>query len=217
MRLYYSKFNWNACINKERRHPFKQFSFTVSTSTPDNEMIDMFIPENLILRKDVPYFVHIDQSVTGDATGTSLSHLHLKDKDIEKVVIDFMLQITAPGDLSSEIDIGKVRDFYLHLRQVYKIKIGFFSYDQYASRESLQVLKKKNIECGLQSVDRDDTQYRNFNTLLNKHMVDMYEYPIIEREYFNLVHDLNRRKVDHEDGDCKIFSCCSLFLKSLHI
>lgn len=207
MRLYYSKANWKKAIDPDRKHPFRSKNFVVSTKTSDNELIEQFLPDEIIFRRDCLYFAHIDQSVNGDATGIALTHLLLSEfRQLEKVVIDFMLQIIAPKDISAEIDISKIRDFYLYLQKVFKIKYGKISYDSYASRESLQHFSKAGVEVGLLSVDRDDTQYREICHLLNKAQISMYEYSLFEWEFFNLVHFLDKRKVDHEQGFSKDLS-----------
>lgn len=200
MRLYYSKYNWSQCLDHERSHPFRAASFTVSTSVRGrNELIGMFIPENIIFDKDVLYFAHIDQSISRDCTGISLAHLETNAySQIEKIVIDFMLQIKAPREVSAEIDIEKIRDFYVWLKSSFGIKFGKVTYDQYASRESMQQFKKKRIESELLSVDRNDTQYLETVYALNKHMIRMYHYPIFEKEFFNLKHYIDKRKVDHD-------------------
>lgn len=207
MRLYYSNFNWEHCLDRTRKHPFKARNFVVSTSDPRNELIEMFLPDEITFSRDHTYFAHIDQSINGDATGISLVHPELdRLRRIERVVIDFMLQITTPREVSSEIDISKVRDFYLYLKDKYKIHIGKVTYDQFASRESLQHFRKKNIEAELLSVDRTDEQYVEMTHLLNKLQISMYDYPIFKDEFFNLVHYVGKRKVDHEDGKTKDLS-----------
>lgn len=204
MRLFYSKTNWNACIDPQLTHPFRAFQFTVSTSEARNELIEMFLPEVIKFSRDHLYFAHIDQSLSGDSTGISLAHPVLASAGlITNITLDFILRITAPRDSSSQIDISKIRDFYLWLIETYKLRLAKVTYDQYASAESIQMFKKKRVEADRLSVDRDDTQYVQFVHMLNKHQIRMYNYEPFRHEFFNLRHFMDKRKVDHDPGYSK--------------
>ena len=204
MRLFYSKVNWHACIDSLRHHPFKKRRLSVSTASPENEMKDMFLKRITKFSQAFTYFLHIDQSISGDATGVAMAHVETDHRgDVSMVIVDFMVQIVAPAEIKAEIDIAKIRDFVLYIRDWYGIRIGKVTYDQYASRESLQHFRKKGIEAELQSVDRDDTQYVEFAHCLNRHMISMYEDSIFEEEFFNLIHDRVKRKVNHDESHTK--------------
>lgn len=201
-KLFYAKSRWDSCIDKDRHHPFSKESFEVSTSVDSNELIELF--DASCLKRGETYFIHTDQSTTTDDTGVGMSHCEFNVlNQLEKVVVDLMLKIVAPKVTDAQIDIGKIREFFLYLRKEKKIKIGYWSYDSYASEESLQIIKKKGIECGRLSLDRDDKVYKMVVRAILKGGTRFYRYKPLEEEFFDLNHDRDKRKVAHPPGSDK--------------
>jgi hypothetical protein len=97
------------------------------------------------------------------------------------------------------VGFGDVYDVSVEGDPSYSVN-GFISHN---SAESIQQFKKRGVEAKLQSVDRDDTQYKEFCYRLDKHQVSMYDYPPFEDEFFYLYHDRKKKKVDHEPGRSK--------------
>ena len=212
-KLFQSRDRWNQCVNEGRSHPFTHPEITVSTAVDGNEMILALQDTSWIVPGRV-YFIHVDQSLSGDATGVGMSHLEFGENpdpdtnvlEVERVVNDFALKIIAPRESGAEIDIGKIRNFFLYLKREYKIKIGYFSYDQFASPESLQILGKKGIPSGRLSLDRDDLGYKTVVQWIMRGRVDMYRNELLRKEFFNLDHDFVKHKVDHPAGGTKDIS-----------
>lgn len=83
------------------------------------------------------------------------------------------------------------------------ISNGFFSHN---SAEALQALREGGVDAELLSVDRTDDAYLSYIQLMFEGRLKTYNYPVFERELFDLMHDRSRRKVDHPMGGCFVGS-----------
>lgn len=212
-KLFTSKVIWTQNINPVLVHPFTKDSISVSIKT-HHTVNDFFVASTLFEVKDgkvgallrhpnARRYLHIDQSTSHDATGLAMVHISEFVKDpntllsVPKVEVDFVLQIIAPK-APDKISIAKVRNFVFWLKSV-GVKIGKVTYDQFQSSDSIQIMQVNGIPADLLSVDRDDKQYLQAVDLLNESRLDMYHYEALEAEFFNLDHDLIKRKVDHPE------------------
>lgn len=212
-KLFSSKTTWKMNINNEIKHPFTRAEFPITLRGPE-QVIDYFVVDSLFkeispgkwkLRRspNAKRFVHIDQSLTKDSAGIAIAHIEkfivdpntlLKTPVVE---IDLMIRILAPKK-PEEISIAKCRKFIFDLERL-GMRFGKVTYDSYQSRDAIQIFLTHKINAGLQSVDRDDTQYLQFIDLLNETRISMYEYILFEKEFFNLDHDVEKKKVDHPE------------------
>jgi hypothetical protein len=202
-KLFTSKSAYNACVDQSGflRHPFTREQPVIATGD-SIQVKDFLIPEFQFREPTKSHFIHIDQSVTTDATGMAMAHIsnHIEDPDtgMRKAVIDvdFMLRIVPPAP-PRQIAIYKVRDFCFHLKEQMGINIGKVSYDWFASAESMQALNEAGIESSHLSVDRTDEQYITLVNLIMEGRIRFYDYPVFRRELFDLIWYRARRKVDH--------------------
>ena len=195
---------WNDCVTEEVEHPFMRDDICVSVK--GSEEVKDFLKKPLIINgtairhPGLPRFVHIDQSRTGDRTGTACCHLRNFEYDSDGlaypvVEIDFLLEISPPKK-PDEISISKIQNFYYQMHQS-GMTLGMLSYDQYASDQALQFFMANNIPCSRQSMDRNDAPWIEVNRLLKAGRIFMYEYTPLRNSYFGLDHDRDKRKVDH--------------------
>ncbi|HEC64810.1 MAG TPA: hypothetical protein ENI23_05930 [bacterium] len=200
-KLFGSMEKYNKCVNPERAHPFTMEEITLSTDD-DKKLSDFFLPELLVPEKNARYGIHIDQSITTDATGIGMAHSVIKNSKLVKVKQDFLLRIIPPVK-PAEIDIDKVTDFIIWLRDVMKFQIKLVTYDQYASRQSLQRLRKKLFNAELLSVDRNDEPGVLLSKLIKNEQYDVYEYLPFKEELFDVDRDVGKKKIDHPVGGSK--------------
>lgn len=159
-----------------------------------------------LLNPGCPRFIHVDLALTGDAAGIAMGHVSgtkrlkktnmdgtVEIKDDPFILMDFMLRISRPP--GGEIDLSKIRAFVLYLTTLYNVVRVTF--DTYQSSDSIQILKKKGVEAGHLSVDRNDEAYRLLRSALFDRRIAMYEYGTFIDEVLDLERDANRRKVDH--------------------
>lgn len=228
-RLFSSKSVWKSNLDPSLKHPFTRESIELSVLGTDSIM-DFFLPEVLFeevkdvygnfirwkLKRDSfrPRFVHVDQSTSKDSTALAITHpaTFIEDPDtllrVPVIELDMALVIKPQKNgrkvsISKQISIAKIRKFIFQLHYM-GMQIGMITYDQFQSSDSLQIFTRKGIKADRQSVDRDDSQYLQFVDILIENRFRMYNYPLFEKEFFNLLHDADKGKVDHpeynEDG-----------------
>jgi hypothetical protein len=186
-----------------------------------------------------PRFIHVDLGLTGDCAALAMGCAYSKyvhaERDIEtgqptetfmsKVHVDMMLRITpTKGD---QIDIQKILDFIQNLHN-YGYWVQRVTFDGFASEMAIQQLLKASLlpprhlqnkksadevvklESYVQSVDREDTQYRLLRDMLHANAVSYYHYQPVIDEVLDLEHDIRKTaegrikgKVDHPEGGSK--------------
>ncbi len=150
-----------------------------------------------------PRFIHIDLGLKKDACGFAMGKLN--DWDIvegekrPKVFIDLVLQIKAQP--SEEIIFAEVRQLIYSL-QDRGFDIQKVTFDGWQSVDSIQILKEREIEAEILSVDRDTKAYDTLKEMLHTKRFDCYSYELLAKEYKRL--ELVRgKKVDHSPGGSK--------------
>lgn len=201
--LFSSRPTYNKCIDSVCEHPFTKEVFTISTKSK-LRLEDYLKKDFRFVDPHKPHYIHVDQSKSGDCTGLGMVHLDsfiVDEFGYKQPVLftDFKLRI-APPRKPAEISITKVRQFFTYLREYMHINIRTISYDQYASDEALQVLQEEGFNAKYQSVDRTDKAYLNACNLLYEQRIKDYNYEPFNEEWFFLMHDTSKRKVDHVNG-----------------
>ena len=150
------------------------------------------------LNPQAPRFIHVDIGLTGDALGFAMGHVAGKVK-VERintdgttsamtspfVVIDLMIRVSAP--VGGEVDLGKVRAFINYLRKLYVLtKITF---DGFQSADSIQILRKEQMDAGKQSVDRTDEAYMSLRSAMFDRRMAMPDYQPFRDEVLDLVRE----------------------------
>jgi hypothetical protein len=203
------------CIDRTRKHPFWQIQIPSNFMEPDplEDYLDITSLTRIANSRRVPKvnphvarFIHVDIGLTGDALGICMGHptgiktvtrlssdgMPYKSEDTI-VYIDFMLRIIPNG----EIDLAQVRILILFLRDSLGFPIQCVTYDGFQSRESIQLLKKCNIETELLSVDRGVEPYSILQRTILENRISFYDYPPFLKELTNLILDKEKGKVDH--------------------
>lgn len=176
---------------------------------PDVELAsDGFLkinPENLPKDRKTPRFVHVDGSSTGDRTGIAIGKVcgwirsYDPDNDIEEYLphIEIELACSIQPDKAHEISMPDIRKFLITLRDTFRINIKKVSYDQYQSRESQQLLRKRGFIVEHISVDKPIDHYLQLKDVLYEDRLDMIETPMLKLELPNLERDEKKNKIEH--------------------
>ena len=133
--------------------------------------------------------IHVDLSLKRDSTGLAMVH---EEKD-GLVIVDLMMRIKAPP--GGEISFAEIRDIILEIRQrgFYLIKV---TYDGWQSRDSIQILRNKGIDCDVLSVDEDTRAYDILKAKVYEEKFKCYRYEPFLQEIRRL-ELVNGTKVDH--------------------
>jgi hypothetical protein len=155
-----------------------------------------------------PRWIHIDTSLSGDATGFSMAHIskwievHRRTQDGRPTVelapfyvVDFMLRIEPPS--GEQIFLGDVRQLIYELQEHGYYIIGVTT-DQYQSADLRQQVKRiAGIPTELQSVDITTQPYDTLKGAIYEGRLELYDYRPVLEELRGLEYDRDRGKVDH--------------------
>ena len=166
------------------------------------------IMRNKFLAPDEPRWVHIDLSMTGDATGIACGFVDkftkVKAGDdtyevLPNIVFDFMLRVIPPK--GSEINYQKIRDLIYALKFEHNLNIKWISCDSFQSTDMMQLLRRKGFSTGMVSIDRDIEPYSFLKTAFYQRRVDAPAHRFVQNEIASLEIDQKKGKVDHRaDG-----------------
>ncbi|MEW6613924.1 MAG: hypothetical protein AB1401_00410 [Thermodesulfobacteriota bacterium] len=220
------------CIQNEREHPFTMVESTLQDGgsirreilCEHDEELGRWTPR---MNPEARRFIHIDPSLSGDATGFAMGHVYKyvnvvrtgrvrqPNEDEQEssrseihvefapvIYIDFMLRIIPPP--GGEIILGDVRTLVYEL-SVLGFKIHTVSLDSFQSADSLQQLGQKGYNTELLSVDTDITPYSMTKMALYEDRLMLYNYEWVRygrtygivEELKRLEHNKKKRKVDH--------------------
>ena len=206
-------------INPARKHPYTTES--LDPSQPGSFMwgkmvhttVDTMLGDGVelinrpLLNPGASRHIHIDPSLTGDATGFAMGHVggwvHVtrKDRDGQQyaeraplIVMDLVLRIVPP--IGDEIQFGDLR------RLIYQLSakgymITKVTLDSWQSADTIQKLNQKGFAAEVLSVDRTLSPYESLKNALYEDRLDLYDYPVLTRELRELEHDRVKRKIDH--------------------
>jgi hypothetical protein len=156
-----------------------------------------------------PRWVHIDLSMTGDATGVACGFVDkfvkvkAGDENFEllpNIVFDFMLRVIPPK--GGEINYQKIRDLLYALREQ-GLNIKWISCDSFQSTDMMQLLRRKGYTTGMVSIDRNIEPYSFLKTAFYQHRVDAPTHKVAQKEIASLEIDQKKGKVDHPDNGSK--------------
>lgn len=156
-------------------------------------------------------YVHIDASLTGDATGLTIGHIAKWTEVVRRdpmgeeytelapvIETDLILRIVPPpGD---EITLSDVRAVVYQFIE-HGFAVGYASMDQYQSADSLQQFKRRGIEAEVISVDRTTEAYDTLKSALYEGRVKTQKHTYLGIELRNLQRvptPGGKVKIDHQ-------------------
>jgi hypothetical protein len=173
---------------------FKEYELLEKAIDP--QIANPFNPEGLIKKEfrgkpGYTYYMHIDLSLTTDATGIAMCH-----REGDKIIVDLIMKIKAPD--GREIDLSAIKGIVLELR-ARGFSIGKCTYDQFQSASSIQELNKMGINAERLSIDKDLSCYETLKDGIRAGKVKYYRNDdfIYELKRLELI---KGKKVDHPQG-----------------
>ena len=198
-----------AVRNEKRKNLFTKEIISVGDGADDKVQYSDFIDKTRIdpKLKSRPLYIHLDMSVSGDATGIGGVWINGKkptkpgedpSKDLY-YTLAFHVSIKAPK--GCQVSFEKNRNFIRWLRQE-GFNIKGVSADTFQSYDLLQVLKGEHFNTSIISVDRVDREqkvclpYLTFKNAIYEERFDMYPTTELVEELLDLEKDGNG-KIDH--------------------
>jgi hypothetical protein len=171
-----------------------------------------------IVSPRAPRHIHIDPSLTGDATGFCMAHISewvnvvRKDEDGTQfterapvIFVDLMLRIVPP--IGDEIVLGDVRKLIYQLsKRGYMITSVTMDSWGNGAHDGVQKLNQKGFNASILSIDKTMGPYELLKGALYEDRVNLYPYPVLLKELRELERDWVKRKVDHPSGGSKDLS-----------
>lgn len=140
------------------------------------------------------YYMHIDLSLTTDATGIAMCH-----KQGELLIIDLMMRIKAPK--GREIDLAEIKGIVFELKSR-GFGIAKCTFDQFQSASSIQELNKQGLNSERLSVDKDLAAYETLKEGIYVGKIKYYQYEPFMEEMKRL-EVIQGKKVDHPANSSK--------------
>lgn len=188
--------------------------FDPKTKSIFKETICNFDDKKLhVLRKniyapDIPRFIHLDLSLTGDSTGFAMGCIPrfttIDRGDVKEVHpvfrIDGALAIEAPQ--GGEIIYWRIRKLIYALRDMgYNIK--WITFDTHQSTDSKQILAQNGFITGTQSVDTTNLPYELLKSSIYDKRLVAPPHELLQLELARLEKDTQNDKIDHPPGFSK--------------
>jgi hypothetical protein len=164
--------------------------------------------------KGALYAMHADLSVTGDRAGVTLAHvrrwqdqtviatqedgIEVQLKERRPVIkVDFTISYSAdPGAVPPrEIQIRWARMLCLELRRM-GFPVMLFTFDQYQSKDSMQILESHGIETDRFSTDISEEGWRTLRDVMYEGRLEMPARELVINELLGLSR-LPNGKIDH--------------------
>lgn len=206
---YFAGSRLAAVRNEKRRNLFTKEIITVGDGADDKAQYSDFIDKTRIdpTLKSRPLYIHLDMSISGDATGIGGVWINGKkptkpgedpSKDLY-YTLAFHVSIKAPK--GCQVSFEKNRNFIRWLRQE-GFNIKGVSADTFQSYDLLQVLKGEHFNTSIISVDRVDREqkvclpYLTLKNAIYEERFDMYPSVDLVEQFLDVEKDGNG-KIDH--------------------
>ena len=199
-----------AAVKKEGlQNLFTKDIITVGNDPKDTTQYYDFIDLSRLnpAMKQMPLFVHMDMSVSGDKTGIAGVWIVGKKPPVENqppskellYKLAFSVSIQAPKGY--QISFEKNRQFIYWLKEQ-GFNIKGMSTDTYQSFDTGQALAAKGYNYCIISVDKVDTDkickpYQYMRSTIYEERIEMYDGKLLTEEFLGLERDNNSGKIDH--------------------
>lgn len=204
-KFFTGKLEYNACVELGQqyglKHLFTQQEITIGLrdSREVKDYINIEALKKIVGRR--PCYIHVDQSIKGDSTGLSLAFPYERTSNVPAIMVPLMIRINPPVG-NDKISIQKLREFIEYLDAV-GLWVEKVTYDQYQSEGSLQILQSQGFNAEKFSVDAIDTPWVEVCDQFYFRRIFLYDYEPFRKELYDLIHDREKRKVDHPKGGSK--------------
>jgi hypothetical protein len=156
-----------------------------------------------IMHPDEPRFAHIDLALSKDSAGVSIGHvpgfMNVNRGDYAEILpviqFDMVLEVRPPR--GGEIEFENIRRLMYVLRDQLNVPLKWISFDQYQSRDSMQIMHQQGFVVGYQSMDVDTMAYDVTKQAFYDGRLLVPDHPKAQREMTCLEIDTKKNKVDH--------------------
>jgi len=158
---------------------------------------------NRFVNREEPRFAHIDLALSKDSAGISVGHIPgFVDIDrgdyketLPLIQFDMILEVMPPK--GGEILYEKIRRLLYTLRDQMGMNLKWISFDQYQSKDSMQILYQQGFITGYQSMDTTTFAYDVAKQAFYDDRVRAPEHKKAVKELITLEHDPQKNKIDH--------------------
>lgn len=162
-----------------------------------------------ILNPLQPRFIHIDLAVTKDSAGITVGHVpsftQVSRGDYYETMpiihLDMILEVRPPK--GGEIEFENIRRLIYTLRDRLRVPVKWISFDQYQSRDSMQIMHNRGFMVGYQSMDTDTYAYDVTKQAFYDGRVRAPEHFKALHEMVTLEFDPKKNKIDHPPHSSK--------------
>ena len=183
-----------------------------------DQLVNMRYIEEMVLDTRLPWAVHIDVGVTGDAAGLAIGRISgykllpatkyfnermnefVEVRDIRAPIytIDGALRIVAPP--TGEVDLELVRDLVMWIRS--ELNIRWATMDSYQSTMMIQSFRKARMRSGVLSVDTSIAPYTEVKLSVKDERILYPSHAMLLKELREL-EKTDDEKIDHPAGGSK--------------
>lgn len=209
-----------AGVSTQALHPFmlntdavaKCFGVVQSIASRDDvDFVDtklQILPDRIV-NPDEPRFAHIDLSISKDSCGVSIGHIshfeHVNRGDhvetLPVIRFDMLLEVRPPR--GGEIIFDKIRRLLYVLRDDLKLPLKYVSFDQFQSKDSMQILHQAGFMVGYRSMDTDTWAYDMTKQAFYDGRILAPEHQKAQSEMVRLEIDHKKHKIDHPPNGSK--------------
>lgn len=148
-------------------------------------------------------YIHVDLGLKRDRAAICMVHspgvrnIEVEEGVFEKLpVVKMDLVHFWEASEGKEIDFQNIREFIKLLAR--KFPVGLVTYDRWQSVDTIQILKKRGINCDTHSVKRND--YDTLSTAFYDGRFSGYFHKILVEDELLKLQVLDNGKVDHPEG-----------------
>jgi hypothetical protein len=154
-------------------------------------------------------FAHIDLAISKDSAGVCIGHVprfvDVKRGDYAEtlpiVQFDMILEVRPPR--GGEIEFENIRKLIYMLRDNLHVPIKWATFDNFQSKDSMQIMHQQGFMTGYQSMDIDTYAYDVSKQAFYDDRVRAPAHPKAQREMITLEIDPKKNKIDHPPNGSK--------------
>ena len=156
-----------------------------------------------ILNPMEPRWVHIDLALSKDSAGVAIGHVpgfkHMKRGEsvetLPSIVFDMLLEVRPPR--GGEIEFEEIRQLLYTIRDKIGLPLKWVTFDQFQSKDSMQILLTKGFTVGYRSMDTDMLAYDITKQAFYDGRISAPAHGKAMREMVSLEIDTKKRRIDH--------------------
>lgn len=191
-------------------NPFVKDIIEVGNALDDKtQYYDFFNMQNVDPQmKEMPLFIHLDMSISGDKTGIAGVWIKGKkasiDNNANEMYYQLAFNVSIKAPRGYQISFAKNKEFIYWLKEQ-GFAIKGISSDTYQNASIAQDLIAKGYNYEVISVDRTNQDkicvpYQYLKSTIYDQRISMYDSPLLTEELLGLERNGNTGKVDHPDG-----------------